>query len=113
MGRVVLLMLAIAVLVAAVYVVALMAGRNPGRLERARRRVKVATDLAYAYDDLYPVLAGAIIQRTRGLGEDHLVQDLEDAVEDVLALARQHRDAEPELAVIVIDELRRDPADPR
>ena len=34
-------------------------------------------------------------------------------MEDVLALARAHRDAEPELAVIVIDELRRDPTDLR
>ena len=61
MGRVVLLMFAVAVLVAVVYVVAAGATRGSGRLERARRRVKVATDLAYAYDDLYPVLANAII----------------------------------------------------
>lgn len=108
MVRIVLLVLVVAVLVTVVYVVASGSAGTSRRLERARRRVKVATDLAYAHDDLSPQLAGAIIERTRGLGEDHPVQELEAAVEDVLALARRHRAEEPELAVIVIDELRRE-----
>lgn len=103
----VLFVLLIAVIVAVVYVVASGQSTQARRLDLARRRVKVATDLAYSHDEISPKLAGAIIDRTRGLREDHSVHTLEKAIDDVLDLARQHRAEEPDLAVIVIDELRR------
>lgn len=108
MVRIVLFVLVIAVLVAVVYLVASGQAGSTRRLELARRRVRAATDLAYAHDEISPKLAGAIIERTRGLRDDHSVHTLEKAVDDVLALARQHREEEPDLAVIVIDELRRE-----
>ena len=108
MIRIVLLVLVVAVLVALVFVVANGQATSSRRLELARRRVRAATELAYDHDEISPHLAGAIIERTRGLGDDSSVHTLEKAVEDVLALARAHRTEEPDLAVIVIDVLRRE-----
>ncbi|GGD12273.1 hypothetical protein [Nocardioides daphniae] len=108
MIRLLLMVLVIAAVVAVVYFYASRPAVSPVRLERVRRQVKAAKDLAYAHDEISPHLAGAIIARTRGLHEDDPVRTLEEAVEDVLALAREHRGEEPDLAVIVIDTLRRD-----
>ncbi|QCX28899.1 hypothetical protein [Nocardioides jishulii] len=108
MPRVLIMLLLVLVLAALVYYYFRTPSVSPRRLAAARWRVKAATDLAYAHDEISPHLAGSIIARTRGLNEDDDVSTLEDAVEDVLALARQHRAEEPDLAVIVIDTLRRD-----
>ena len=86
-------------------------GGRPGstrRLEVARWRVRAVTDVAYAHDEISAGLAGGIIELTRGLNDDDSVHTLEKAIEDVLALARSHRGDEPDLAVIVIDTLRRE-----
>lgn len=108
MFRVLVMLLLVVVLAVMVYVYFRTPAVSPRRLDAARWRVKAAADLAYAHDEISPHLAGAIIDRTRGLSEDDDVTTLEDAVEDVLALAREHRTDEPDLAVIVIDTLRRD-----
>ena len=72
----------------------------------AHARVQRVTDLAYLHDELSPALAGAIIDRTRGLRADSPAVDLERALDDVLDLARTHRAQEPDLATIVIDTVR-------
>ena len=81
-------------------------------LESQRRaevaaRVREVTDLAYLHDEISPALAGAVIGRTRGLGEHSGIPELQTALDDVLQLAREHRASEPDLAVIVIDTVRR------
>lgn len=106
--QLVVLVLVLASLVAMVFIAFSGQATSTHRLDLARRRVKAATDLAYAHDELSPHLADAIIAVTRGLGEDQSVQTLEAAIDEILALAREHRAEEPELAVIVIDELRRE-----
>lgn len=109
---IVLLVLVLTVLVALVYLVMSGQAGESRRLELARGRVRAATDLAWSHDEISPKLAGAIIERTRGLRDDQSVHTLEQAVDDILAIAREHREEEPDLSVIVIDELRR-PEGPR
>lgn len=106
--RILLLVLIIAILVTMVFALSRGQASSTRRLDAARQRVRIATDLAYSHDEISPALAGAIIARTRGLREDSSVHSLEDAVDDVLTLARQHRETEPDLAVIVIDSVRRE-----
>src|SRR5690606_39279352 len=106
--RILLLVLVIAILVSMVFALSRGQASSSRRLGAARERIRIATDLAWAHDEISPALAGAIIARTRGLREDSPVQTLEDAIDDVLTLARQHRATEPDLAVIVIDSVRRD-----
>ncbi|WP_110240504.1 hypothetical protein [Nocardioides gilvus] len=103
-----LLVVVIASLVTMVFVLSRGQATSTRRIEAARERVRIATDLAYSHDEISPALAGAIIARTRGLREDSSVHSLEDAIDDVLTLARQHRETEPDLAVIVIDSVRRE-----
>lgn len=106
MLRLLLLLLLLGVIVA----MALLAMRGqPAETHRhrlARVRVQRAADLAWDHDEISEALAGAIIERTRGLRPDLPVEVLEQAVEDVLHLAREHREQEPALATIVIDTLR-------
>ena len=106
--RIVLLLAVVLVLVALVYLVAAGNARGAQRLRVAQQRVREVTDVAYAHDEISAGLASAVIDRTRGLGPDSSVHSLESAVEDVLALARQHRVDEPDLAVILIDTARRE-----
>ena len=106
--RILLLLVVVLVLVALVYLVAAGNARGSQRLRAAQQRVREVTDVAYAHDEISPALASAVIDRTRGLTADSSVHALEAAVEDVLALARQHRASEPDLAVILIDTARRE-----
>lgn len=72
-------------------------------------RVREAIDLAYQHLELSPALADAIIDNSQEVdyGSPATVQA---TTERLLTLAREHRAEEPDLAVIIIDTLRRDPA---
>jgi hypothetical protein len=112
-------LLLVAMCVLAVVYVRLQAKAQTGARESARHaevearraevaaRVREVTDLAYLHDEISPALAGAVIGRTRGLGEHSGIPELQTALDDVLDLAREHRASEPDLAVIVIDTVRR------
>lgn len=107
MIRLLLPVLLVLVLLAVAWVL-LRAQRGESRRHAlARSKVDEVTDLAYLHDEISPALAGAVIDRTKGLGADASIHALEQALDDVLDLARQHRAEEPDLAVIVIDTVRR------
>lgn len=106
MGRLLMLVVVVAALVAVALV--LLQGQLSASRRRAliRSRIKQVTDLAYLHDEISTGLAGAVIERTKGLGTDTSVHELEAALDDVLAIARAHRTEEPDLATIVIDTVR-------
>lgn len=101
-----LLVFLIAVLVA--MAVVLMRGQSAesSRHAAARLRLQKVVDLAWLHDEISPALAGAVIDRTRGLGPESSVQELESALDDVLDISRRHRAEEPDLATIFIDTVR-------
>ena len=108
MIRLLILLVVVLVVLGVVYLTASANSRGTERVRIAQRRVKEVTDLAYAHDEISEALAGAVIDRTRGVTADTSVHTLEAVLEDVLELARQHRATEPDLAVILIDTARRD-----
>ena len=108
MIRLLLLLVVVLVVLGVVYLTAAANSRGTERVRIAQRRVKEVIDLAYAHDEISEALAGALIDRTRGVTADTSVHTLEAILDDVLALARDHRETEPDLAVIVIDTVRRD-----
>ena len=71
--------------------------------------MREAVDLAYQHLEISPALADALIDASRDVdyGSPAHVQA---TTERLLTLAREHRVAEPDLAVIIIDTLRRDAA---
>lgn len=77
--------------------------------EGQARRVREAVDLAYQHLEISPALADALIDASRDV--DHgSPTAVRATTERLLALAREHRVAEPDLAAIIIDTLRRDAA---
>lgn len=106
MIRLLLPLLVVAALVAVAVVLLAGQRRESRRHAIALARVRQVTDLAYLHDEISTGLAGAVIGRTRGLGPDSAVLELESALDDVLDLAREHRAQEPDLATIVIDTVR-------
>lgn len=106
MLRILLLLVLVAVLVTVAVMLLSGQRRETGRHAAALSRVRQVTDLAYLHDEISTGLAGAVIARTRGLGPDSGTRELEEALDDVLLLAREHRNAEPDLATIVIDTVR-------
>ncbi|WP_104108317.1 hypothetical protein [Nocardioides sp. 616] len=107
MFRLLLPLVLVLCLLALVYVRLQAQARESARRAAIQARVREVTDLAYLHDEISPALAGAVIERTRGLGSETPVAELERALDDVLGLARQHRTSESDLAVIVIDTVRR------
>lgn len=106
--RVLLPLVVVLLVLAVVYVTSARHAGGSERLRTARSRVKAVVDVAYAHDEISEALAGAVIDRTRGINDDTSAPALEAVLEDVLALARAHRTTEPDLAVILIDTARRD-----
>ncbi|WP_107704470.1 hypothetical protein [Nocardioides allogilvus] len=110
-GIVLVLVLAIVVVavtvVAGVLVLDSRGDKQARALESGRAaRVREAVDLAYQHLEISPALADALIDASRDVdyGSPAHVQS---TTERLLGIAREHRGAEPDLAVIIIDTLRR------
>ena len=69
-------------------------------------RVREAVDLAYQHLEISPALADALIDSSRDVDYSSPVH-VQATTERLLDIARDHRGAEPDLAVIIIDTLRR------
>jgi len=109
-----LVLLAAVVVMVVAAVVVLVADRRGDRamsaIEQGRAdRVREAVDVAYQNLELSPGLADAVIEASRDVdyGSPGTIQA---TTERLLGLARAHRHEEPDLAIILIDTLRRDPA---
>lgn len=107
-GPVFLIVLAILLVIAAVAVgVLILSTRGDKRVTAIEAgRVREAVDLAYQHLELSPALADALIDASRGVDYASTLQ-VQETSERLLSVARDHRVAEPDLAVIIIDTLRR------
>ncbi|WP_110180714.1 hypothetical protein [Nocardioides solisilvae] len=76
MIRILFLLVVLALLVGAAVVLLRGQRRDSGRHATELARVRKVTDVAYQHDEISDGLAGAIIERTRGLGPDSAVQEL-------------------------------------
>lgn len=63
-------------------------------------------DLAWDHDPLDPDLCGLVLDRIRRVDEHPTAIEARLALDDILVLARQHRESSPELSVILIDTIR-------
>lgn len=63
-------------------------------------------DLAWDHDELDPELCGAVLDRLGRSAVPLSVAQARAALDDVLTLARAHRETSPQLATILIDTIR-------
>lgn len=107
-GPVLLIVLAILLVIAAVAVGVLLLEARSGKQTTAieAARVRDAVDLAYQHLEISPALADALIDSGRDVDYASPAH-VQATSERLLAIARDHRVAEPDLAVIIIDTLRR------
>lgn len=103
---------AVVVLVGAAALIVLADRRGDARVRAAEAaragRVREALDLAYQHLELSPALADAVIESGRVVDYASPAH-VQRTTERLLAVAREHRGAEPDLALILIDTLRREP----
>ena len=80
--------------------------RRLGDVKRLFALVDRVRDLAWDHDALDPKLCGLVLDRIRRVDERPTAIEARLALDDILMLARDHRESSPELSVILIDTIR-------